>query len=116
MTVTYNLSTAIGQVRLLIGDKVIADPVFTNEELQVFLTSNGDSINLASAQALEAWAASYGANPDNEAIGDYSYRQDVVNKMLTLAKRLRDNDSVVPVADYAEMDLENYGDTEESEG
>lgn len=70
MTTTYDLSTNIGKIRLTIGDKDTDDAVFTDEELQVFLTETG-SVNLASALALEAWAASYLANVDSEKIGDY---------------------------------------------
>ena len=104
MTVTYDLATDIGKVRLITGDKIISTPVFTDEELQVFLTDAG-SVNLASAMLLEAWAASYGANADSERIGDYTYTQRIVDKMLDLAKRLRDKESDAPALAWAEMDL-----------
>lgn len=103
MTVTYDLTTDIGKIRLTIGDKNILAPVFTDEELQVFLDAEG-SVNLAAAGALEAWAASYSANPDSEHIGDYSYSQSVVNKMLALAAKLRAN-AEAPAMDIASMDL-----------
>ena len=105
MTVTYDTSTNIGKVRLKTGDNVIADPAFTDEEIQVFLDANGDSINLASADVLEAWAAKYTANADSEHIGDYSYTQNIVTKMLNLAAKLRENESMTPASDWAEMDL-----------
>lgn len=109
MTVTYDITTSVGQVRLKIGDKTIASPVFTDEELQVFLTANASSINLASAEALESWAASYGANADSEGIGDYRYSQRIIDNMLALAKRLRDAEAGLlggaPSMDIASMDL-----------
>lgn len=105
MTFTYDISNNIGKVRLIIGDKIEAEPVFSDEEIQVFLTDNGNSINPAAATALEAWAASYSANVDTEKIGDYSYSQKIINKMLTLAKRLRETDASKPCLTWAEMNL-----------
>ena len=102
--------TDIEKVRLLTGDKNPLDYVFTDVEIQVFLDLNGDSINLASATLLEAWAAQYGANADNEKIGDYSYAQTIVNKMLALAKRLRETDAMTPAMDWASF---NFTDIEE---
>jgi hypothetical protein len=104
MTVTYDLTTDIGKIRLIIGDKIIATPVFTDEELQVFLTTEG-SVNLGSAAALEAWAASYGANADNERIGDYSYSQNIIKNLLDLAARLRGTAAGIPAMDIASMNL-----------
>ena len=105
MTVTYDITTDVGKVRLLIGDKTIADPVFTDEEIAVFLANNGNSIYLAAAEALEAWAASYTANADSEHIGDYSYSQSITKKMLETAARLRETVNSTPALDIASMDL-----------
>jgi len=104
MTVTYDITTSVGQVRLLIGDKTIADPVFTDEELQYFITFEG-SVNLGAAAALEAWAAQYGANADNEKIGDYAYAQSIVTKMLALAANLRATAADVPAMAWAEINV-----------
>ncbi len=105
MTVTYDLTTDIGKVRLTTGDKTVSDPIFTDEELQVFLDNNGDDINLASADALEAWAAQYGANVDSEKIGDYNYSQSIITKLLSMAKALRDKAASAPAIAWAEPDL-----------
>ena len=105
MTVTYDITTLVGKVRLITGDKDIADPIFTDEEIEVFLTAQSSDVNLASADLLEAWAASYAANADNEKIGDYSYTQKIVDKMLSLASRLRAVDSSKPYLTWAELDL-----------
>ena len=104
MTATYDLSTDIGKIRLIISDKDITDCHFTDEELQVFLDSEG-SVNLASAAALESWAAAYALNADSEHIGDYSYSQKITDKMLNLATRLRAADAAVPALTWAEPDL-----------
>ena len=108
MAVTYDITNHVGTVRLKIGDTDIdptTDAVFTDEELTVFLTDNSSNINLASADALEAWAAKYAASPASEKIGDYAYTQKTVDNMLKQAKSLRDIDAATPVFEWAEMDL-----------
>ena len=112
MTVTYDLSTNIGKVRLKIGDTVVADTQFSDEELQVFLDEASDNILLASALALESWANSYAANASSEKIGDYQYTQKIVDNMLKTAARYRNNDTSSPYWTYAEMDLASIGDPE----
>ena len=62
---SYDITTDVGKVRLQIGDKDDTNEVFTNAEITIFLDLEG-SVNLASAAALEAWAATYLANADSE--------------------------------------------------
>ncbi len=105
MTFTYlPTTTDIGKIRLAIGDTTEASAIFTDEELQVFLTAEG-SINLASAAALEAWASTYAANANAEKIGDYSYQQKIIDNMLKLAETLRTKESNIPAVTWAELDL-----------
>ena len=104
MTVTYDLGTDIGKVRLVISDNDIANPVFDDEEIQVFLTLEG-SVNLAAAALAEAMAATYAANAGSENIGDYAYTQKIVDNMLNLAKRLREKEASTPAMDWAVLDL-----------
>jgi len=105
MTVTYDITNNVGKVRLTTGDKDIANPVFTDEEIGIFLTNQSSDVNLASADLLEAWAASYATSADSEKIGDYSYTQKIVDKMLALAVRLRETSDSSPYLTWAEMDL-----------
>lgn len=52
MATTYDVSTDVGKVRLLLSD--IADPwVFTDEEIQALLDLEGGSIKRAAAQAID---------------------------------------------------------------
>ena len=95
--------TDIEKIRLKIGDTT-APYQFSDAELQSFLTDEG-SVGLAPAAALEAWAAAYAANPDSETIGGYAYSQKISDRMLALAKRLRDKDSETPAMTWAEPDL-----------
>jgi len=50
MTVTYDINDNVGKVRLTIGDTDTTDNVFSDEEIQYFLTKNSSSINLASGR------------------------------------------------------------------
>jgi hypothetical protein len=109
MTFSYLLSDNIGKTRLTINDKDTLNPVFTDEEIQSFLDDNGDNVNLASACALESWAASYAANADSEKIGDYSYSQSITKKMLDLAATLREKENNTPSLSWAEPDFEYLG-------
>lgn len=104
MTATYDITTTIGKIRLKIGDKDTDDAFFTDEELTEFYSQEGN-IDLAAAAALESWAASYAANPDNEHIGDYSYAQSISKKMLDMATQLREGIALSPVMTWAEPDL-----------
>jgi len=109
MTYTYdaNLGDNVSRVRLIIGDIVLADPVFTDEELGYFLTKNSDSVNLAAADALAAWMAKYAASPDSEKIGDYAYTQKIIQNMNKLQNELRERDASTPYFTWAEPDLTN---------
>jgi len=60
VTATYDTSTDIGKVRLYIGDTDVTpstDAVFSDEELQIFLDSEG-TVCSAAAFALETIASS----------------------------------------------------------
>jgi len=108
MAATYDITTNVGKVRLLIGDTDVfpeTDATFTDAELTYFLTEHSDSINLAAADALEAWAAKYAANASTEKIGDYSYAQKTAENMLKLAQTLREKEAGAPALAWGEMDL-----------
>ena len=115
MTFSYDITTIVGKIRLVIGDTTTPG-VFSDEELTYFLTVNANDINLAAADVLEAWIAKYTTNPDSEKIGDYSYTQNIVAHMNKLAKELRAKAEDAPCQTWAEMDL-TYGSgiTEESD-
>ena len=112
MTATYDVSTDIGKVRLLISDTSTTLPHFTDAEIQVFLSLYPGSIRLPAAQALEAWAASFSQNADSEHIGDYSYTKHQVQNMIALATKLRDAENTMPAMDWSEMDFTHYGEVE----
>lgn len=56
MAFTYDPTTDIGMVRLLIGDKDAGDPIFTDEEVTALLL-RVDNVTLAAADALDIIAS-----------------------------------------------------------
>jgi len=107
-TWTYDITNNIGKLRLMIGDTDIVpttDAQFNDEELTYFLTKNSNNLNLAAADALEAWMAALTRGPDAEKIGDYSYSQKTIDKMNKLRNELREKDASEPVFEWSEMDL-----------
>ena len=106
---TYDTTTTVGRIRLLIGDTDTSNAVFTDAEIGVFYTLQG-SLNLAAAEALESWANKYGANADSEKIGDYNYSQKIMANLLASAKRLRDKESSTAVFEWSEWNLTGIND------
>jgi len=111
---SYDITTNVGKVRLIIGDNT-ATEVFTDVEITYFLTANDNNINMAAADALEAWIAKYMVAPDSEKIGDYSYTQKIVDKMNKLRNELREKDASKPYFTWSEFDLTGVEDTTVSE-
>lgn len=57
MAFTYDVSTARGQVRLIITDRDSVNPIFDDSEVDGFLALQGQSVFRAAATALETIAA-----------------------------------------------------------
>ena len=114
MAHTYDLTTDIGKVRLLIGDTDIVpttDAQFSDEELQVFLTMASGSLLIAAGYALEAWASAITDSLLSERIGDYSYTRKDADTKLKLAMEYKKQDAEKPYLTWAEMDLSGVEDT-----
>ena len=106
MAHTYDLTTLIGQLRLMIGDTDITpttDAQFSDEELQVFLTANANNLNLAAAAALGAWIGKLARQPVSEKIGDYAYTMRAIENMNKLKKEYED--ATAPYQTWSEWDL-----------
>ena len=112
MTATYNVTTDIGKIRLMIADTSIITPHFSDEELAFFLSLYPGSYRLPAAQALEAWASAMSQTADSERIGDYSYTKKQVSNLLALATKLREDENTNPIVDWSSMDFTTYGDIE----
>lgn len=85
-TYTYNPANPIGQLRLLIGDKlkVGGTAYFSDEELQALLDANTGVVNISGVQALRTWARAYASKP-KEQIGDYTIDYGIIAKQLMTA-------------------------------
>ena len=106
MACTYDITTDRGKVRLIINDT--ASPIgciFSDLEIDTFLSMHSGNINLAAAEALGAWAAKYALLPDSERIGDYAYTQKTIANMNKLKNELEEKDASIPYLTWAEMNL-----------
>lgn len=57
MTFTYEPTTDLGKVRMLIPDRVEENAVFLDDELQAYLDMNDSNVRRAAAEALETIAS-----------------------------------------------------------
>lgn len=85
MTYTYNLTTAIGKVRLLAQENVESSTVFTDEELQAFLNLHNDSLYQAAAAVLYSLAANKAKLAEKAKTNDGSERD-----LTVVAREIRD--------------------------
>ena len=69
---TYDPATPVGMVRLLLNDVDPAAEIFTDDEVEAFLTLEGDSVKLAAAQAIDV-------NATNEALASKVLRTPTVS-------------------------------------
>ena len=104
---TYDPTTDRGMVRLLITDTDGSDPIFSDTEIDAFLTLNSNSVLLAAAQALDVMAV-------NEAMVLKVIKLlDLTTNGAAVAKALNDKADALRAQaadadqdfDWAEMDL-----------
>ena len=57
MAFTFDVTTSLGQVRLLIPDRDVSDPFFQDDEINVFLSLESADVRRATALALETIAS-----------------------------------------------------------
>lgn len=109
MAFTYNPSTDVGKVRLLIGDTDITSPKFQDDELSALLTFENGEWGLAAADALESLAATVGSTQSSVKIGDYqNSAADQVKNLQTQAQRLRDMVWNTPAFAAIEDDVSSF--------
>ena len=102
--------TDIEKVRLLIGDT--GSVQYTDAQIQAFLDMANDSIFIAAALALEAWAATVTGDASSEKIGDYAYTKKSTDNKLKLAATYRENAAKTPAMTWAEFDFSDDAFTE----
>lgn len=96
MGFTYDLTSDIGQVRLLIGDTVLNSGVkpddgnYDDTEIQLFLDRNDGDINIAAAESLENLARMWATEPDVKMGPITESRSKVARNLRSQAMTLRD--------------------------
>jgi hypothetical protein len=88
MTYTYDLSTAIGQVRLLVPDNVETGAALTDEEIQYFLNQTGQSVNRATIKACQQLARKFSQQMAFTADGLSIHATERAQAYATRAKEL----------------------------
>jgi hypothetical protein len=84
MAFTYDVTTSRGRVRLNIGDTVQASAIFTDEEIDAFLSMSSGDVFYASAIALLGIASTKALLAKKKAAGNYS------EDLTAIAKELRE--------------------------
>jgi hypothetical protein len=131
MSFTYDVTTTIGKMRLLLGDTVQASANFQDEELQAILDTTdfilsgpssasvfgsallpeNEVLFMACANAMDALAArvASSANGQTVKIGDYSITgKDQVQKLQDIAQRFRDAIENMPAWGVIEENLSGF--------
>lgn len=119
MSFTYDLTTSVGKVRLIIKDSSEAIAFFTDEELTAFLELNDGSVRLSAADALETWASNEAMVTKAIKLLDLSTNGPAVAASLRAhAKMLReqaDKEDTDTGFDIAELGLAPFGIAEQIE-
>ena len=92
---------------MLISDPAGVSQHFSDAEIQVFLDLAGNSIFLAAAYALKAWASYLSEAIDSERIGDYSYTKKQVDNKLKLAENYEKQAASTPAMAIASFNFTN---------
>ncbi len=113
MAFTYNLTTEAGKVRLLITDTDYTNPIFEDNEIDVFLSLTAvdgtNDINLAAAAALETIAASEALVQKKIKLLDLTTDGPAVATSLrAAAKILREQSDNESYIDWSEMSLNTF--------
>lgn len=106
MTFTYDgtPSTVLEKVRLEIGDTDPTSALFTDEELNVWITNRADNIYLAAADACEAAARKFARAYDFTTDGQSFHRSQMTKSYMDLAKDLRQRAGGVVTVEVTKVD------------
>ena len=109
MSFTFDTTTNIGKVRTLINDKTASTAVLTDEEINVYLSLEGNDIYGSSASALEAIIINKQLLSKLIAAGDYKEdNRNVADKLGKTAERYRKASVSTPADAYAEVAVTDF--------
>jgi hypothetical protein len=108
-TFSYNVNTAIGKVRLLIGDTVVSTALLVDEEISAILTLASNDTYAAAALCLMRIAANKGLLAKKKSAGNYSEDLTYIAKeMRESAKMYQEMSNGVPAEAQAEVILTDF--------
>ena len=110
MAFSIDLTTNVGKVRLLIPDRLSAEQIFSNAEIESLLSMEGDSIKRAAALGLEIIASDEAYVQKVIRLGDLSTNGPATAKaLMDRAKVLREQAAMDDPAELAAFDVASYG-------
>jgi hypothetical protein len=113
MAFTYDISTDLGKVRLIIGDTDSTAAQFQDEEISAFLLLNDSSLLLASADALDAMAAKIARGATITKLGDYQLdTTNAATQLQAAAEKLRDREYNTPAFGIVEDNVSGFNELE----
>lgn len=111
MAFTYDVTTDRGKVRMLITDRDSSNSIFQDDEIDAFLSLEGNSVRLAAATALDAIATDQALVLKKIVMlgGDLETDGPAVAKALReQAKALRDTENESGAFDIAEQVVDTF--------
>lgn len=93
MSASYDLSTDVGKIRLIIPD-MLEDSIFSDAEIETFLSIEGGNLRRGAALALETLATDEARVQKVQKLPDFETDgKALLEALLARAKRLRDEAS-----------------------
>jgi hypothetical protein len=109
MAFSFDPTTTIGRVRLLIPDRVAAEAIFSDAEIEAFLSVEGDSVKRAAALGLEVVASDEAYVQKAIHLGDlWTDGAKTANALMDRAKLLREQAAQDDPAELAAFDVASY--------
>ncbi len=109
MSFSFDTTTNIGKVRTLINDKVAASAVLSDEEVNVYLSLEGNDIYRSAASALEAIIINKQLLSKLIAAGDYKEdNRNVAEKLMKIAQSYRQASISIPSDAFAEVAVTDF--------
>lgn len=112
---TYDVATTPGKVRLLSGDTNIESAAYSDEEIAVFLSLEGDSVFRAAALLLESAAVDEVRRVKIVTIGSElrvdsaAFARALTDRAASLRSRALQEDAETGGLDFAEMVFDPFG-------
>jgi hypothetical protein len=115
MAFTYDVTTDIGKVRMLIPDRVEDGAIFQDDEIEAYLSLNDSSVRRAAAEALETIASDEVMTSKVISTLDLTTNgastSDAILKRAALLREQADKDDGADeggMFDYAEMNVNAF--------